>query len=110
MSVRDDLVRIIDDVLGDDPRTALLAYHRLTAHELPWLEQRVVMHARANDWNWATIGRLLGRTRQSMRQRFDGATLALRPDPHLQKHRQESAYRRIAEDVRRSYDDDPIGW
>ena len=110
MSVRDDLGRIIDDLLDDDPRTALLAYRRLTADELPWLERRVIALARREGWNWATIGRLLGRTRQSMRQRFEGAGLVMRPDPHVLKHRQEAAYHRIADEVRRANDDDPIAW
>lgn len=117
MNVRNDLVRIIDDLLGDDPRLALIACARLTNDEIPWLEQRAVSLARRNGWNWAKIGRLLRRTRQSVRQRFDNATLAMRPDPHLLRHRQAAEFAGIHEEIRRSAacdgsgdGDDPIAW
>ncbi|MCU1389149.1 MAG: hypothetical protein JWL72_2487 [Ilumatobacteraceae bacterium] len=110
MNVRAQLDQLLDDVLSDDPRTALIALHRLVDDELPWIEQRVVALARREGWNWATIARLLGRSRQSVHERFRNIRLALRPDPHLAKHVQERAYRGIAEAVRRNQDDDPIGW
>jgi hypothetical protein len=110
MKVRDDLVRIIDDVLGDDPRAALIACARLTDDELPWLEQRVVALARREGWNWATIGRLLRRTRQTVRQRFDGVPLAKRHDPHLAYNRGEAEFARLRNDFQRQADDDPIAW
>ncbi|MCU1401235.1 MAG: hypothetical protein JWN62_4344 [Acidimicrobiales bacterium] len=110
MTVRAQLDQLLDDVLCDDPRTALIALHRLVDDELPWIEQRVVALARRDGWNWATIARLLGRSRQSVHERFRNIRLALRPDPYLAKHVQERAYRGIAEAVRRNQDDDPIGW
>ena len=74
MEVRDQLKALLDDVLDDDPRAALIAYRRLVEHELPWIEQRVVALARREEWNWAKIARLLGRTRQSVHERFRTAT------------------------------------
>ena len=110
MTVRDQLDALLDDLLGDDPRPALIAFCRLVDDELPWLEQRVVALARREGWNWATIARLLGRSRQSVHERFRNIRLSIRPDPHLAKHRQERDYRGIAEAVRRNQDDDPVGW
>ena len=74
MNVRDDLVRVIDGLLSDDPHVALVAFRRLAVDELPWLEQRAVAVARCSGWNWATIGRMLGMSRQGSRKRFDAAT------------------------------------
>ena len=110
MDVRRDLNRIIDDVLGDDPRAALIACARLADDELPWLEQRVVALARREGWNWARIGRLLRRTRQSVRQRFDNAQLAMRHDPHLDYHRSEAGFANLRRDFERAADDDPVAW
>lgn len=105
-----DLTSLIDDLLSDHPRTALIAYRRLTVDELPWLELRVVALARRQGWGWATIARLLGRTRQSVHERFHSARIALRPDPNLAKHRQQAAFAGIAEEARRCTDDDPVAW
>ncbi|MCU1393737.1 MAG: hypothetical protein JWM34_2165 [Ilumatobacteraceae bacterium] len=110
MEVRDQLKTLIDEVLDDDPRTALIAYRRLVDDEIPWIEQRVVALARRENWNWATIARLLGRTRQSVHERFRKAAIAHRPDPHLAKHQYERSFRQITEDIRRRDDDDPIAW
>lgn len=110
MNARADLHRLVDDLLSDDPRTALVAYRRLTVDELPWLEQRVVALARINGWKWATIGRLLGRTRQGLQQRFRNIKLALRPDPLADRHQYEATFDRLREDARRLSDDDPIAW
>ena len=110
MNVRDDLVRIIDDILGDDPRAALIAFARLTEDELPWLEQRVVALARREGWNWAKIGRLLRRTRQTVRQKHHGAPLAKRRDPHLPYHRGEAKFAKLRRDLERQRDDDPVAW
>ena len=60
MDIRGTLHQLVDDMLDQDPRRALIAY-RLMAHEhLPWLEKRVVALARRENWKWAPIGRLLG--------------------------------------------------
>jgi hypothetical protein len=69
MDVRVDLHRLVDEVLDDDPRAALIAYRRLADEHLAWLEERVVRLARREQWTWARIGRLLGRSRQAVRQK-----------------------------------------
>ena len=48
---------------------------------------RAVAIARHSGWNEATIGRLLGMTRQGTRKRFDAANIARRPDPFVGHHR-----------------------
>lgn len=73
MTVERDLHALIDDVLGDDARRALVAYRRLTIEHLPRLERRAVLAGRRRGDSWAAIGRLLGRSRQSVQQRFDRA-------------------------------------
>lgn len=70
MDIRDELHELVDDVVGDDPRRALMAYRRLSGDELGWLEQRVVALARRNEWSWGRIARILGRSRQSVHRRF----------------------------------------
>lgn len=114
MDVRNELKRLIDDVLSDDPRTALIALRKLTDDELPWVEQKVVALARCAGWNWATIGRLLQRDRTSVRSRFGGARLAMRQLPHTFASAHDREYRELlAEaDRRRRFDadDDPVAW
>lgn len=57
-------------MLADDPRVALFAIRRMLDEEIPWLEQRAVRLARSHGKAWATIGRALGRSRQSVQQRY----------------------------------------
>jgi len=66
----DELHRLINDALADDPRVALIACRRLSDDEFASIERRAVRRARQEGWTWARIGRLLGRTRQSVRARF----------------------------------------
>ena len=66
----DELHRLINDALADDPRVALIACRRLSDEEFASIERRAVRRARQEGWTWARIGRLLGRTRQSVRARF----------------------------------------
>lgn len=108
MSVRTDLDSLLDDILDDDPRRALIAFRKLTKDELPWMEQRVVALARREDWNWARIGRLLGRSRSAMQQRFKYARIKLRPDPYLLTRAQEVALANYAR--RGEAEHDPIAW
>lgn len=70
MAIRTELHHLLDEVLGDDPRRSLIAVRRLHDDHLPWLEARAVAKAREHGWNWAQIGRLLGRRRQSVRERY----------------------------------------
>ena len=93
--VRDELRRLVDEVLGDDPRTALVAYRDLADRQLPWVEQRVVALARREGLNWAQIARQLGRSRQAVQRRF--VTIVPRPAPGPR----ETAFERL---VRRQND------
>ena len=112
--MRDDLDTLLDAILGDDPKQALAAYRDLADRQLPWLEQRVVALARRDGLNWAVIGRLLGRTRQTVRERF--GTIVARPAPG----RSESSYSRMVREHEEAFlrlnnprpepDDDPVGW
>ena len=72
---------MIDDVLGQDPRRALIAFHELNDTQMPWLEQRVVALAGRDDWSWARIARLLGRSRQDVHRRLRTIVPALPHDP-----------------------------
>ncbi len=84
MAKTDELHKLIIDALADDPRAALIACRRLADEELASIERNAVRRARQNGWTWARIGRLLGRTRQSVRARFadvDAAAPLGLPDP-----------------------------
>ena len=74
----DEIQRHLDAALGDDPRDALIAVRKLINDDLPWLERRAVDLARRELWSWVRISRLLMRSRQSVRERFqpfDGVPL-----------------------------------
>jgi hypothetical protein len=80
----DELHQLINDSLADDPRVALIACRRLAHEEFASIERRAVRRARQDGWTWARIGRLLGRTRQSVRARFadvDAVPPLRLPDP-----------------------------
>jgi hypothetical protein len=62
--------RHLREALGDDPRLALAAVRLISEEDLPWLEDRAVRYARWHGYSWARIGRLLLRSRQSVRERF----------------------------------------
>lgn len=83
MDTRTQLEALLRHALDDDPRSALGAVRRLTADELPWLEERAVRLARQNGMSWARIARLLALPRQTAHRRFnhldDGAPR--RPEP-----------------------------
>jgi hypothetical protein len=67
--IRVELDRLITDALSEEPRSALAASRQLAAQQR-WLEQRAVALARRHGMSWGVIGRLLGITRQSARERF----------------------------------------
>jgi len=108
------LDQLLDAILSDDPRRALAAYRDLADRQLPWLEQRAVALARMDGLNWAVIGHLLGRTRQTVRERF--GTIVARPAPGTH----ESAYSRMVREHEEAFlrlndplpqdDDDPVAW
>lgn len=114
--IRRQLIAMIDDALGDDPKAALVAAHRL-AKEIGWLQQKAVALARVNGWGWGHIGRLLGMTRQGARKKFPLAPP--QPSPHtIASNRYLKDQRegeRLVERFRngtlsRPDDDDPIFW
>jgi hypothetical protein len=76
--VRQQLIGMIDDALGEEPKRALIATRQLKA-ELQWLTERSVAVARREGYDWGRIGRLLGITRQSARERFKAAPPRLPP-------------------------------
>jgi hypothetical protein len=108
MNVGDQLHIIVEDLLGDDARRALIAYHRLVGDELPWIEQRVVGLARRDGWSWARIGRLLGRSRQAVQKRFEGLAPIRRANPRAEQRRQEAAFARLLRGV--MSEPDPVPW
>jgi hypothetical protein len=69
LPIRRELDRLVVDALSDEPRLALAAARQLAAQQ-GWIEQRAVALARRHGMSWAVIGRLLGITRQSARERF----------------------------------------
>lgn len=75
-----ELVALIDEALGDGPKSALIAARRL-GEEIQWLQGRAVTTALANGYNWGQIGRLLGLTRQGARKKF--AFVPATPAPHV---------------------------
>ncbi|CAB4886268.1 unannotated protein [freshwater metagenome] len=99
MDIRSRLHVMVDDILGDDPRTALIAFRELSGEQLPWLEQRVVALARRDEWAWARIARLLGRSRQQVHQRFRTLTPALPHDPMAAHRRWETEAARLLANV-----------
>ena len=110
MNVHTDLHRLIDEVLDDDPRRALIAYRRLAKEHVPWLEQRVVALARREGWNWAKIGRLLDVSRAALHARF--RTIAPRVAPQREEYgeRWERDSTRVINLARAPVDDEPIAW
>jgi hypothetical protein len=101
--MRKELDRYLDLALGDDPRLAVAAARQLR-EEVGWIEQRAVALARREGYDWARIGRLLGTSRQSARERFSRQLPRLRPSPvrHDDVQRQhdeiERMFGRLTED------------
>ena len=89
MDIRIRLHNLVDGILGEDPRAALIAFHELHDAQMPWLEQRVVALARRERWSWARIARLLGRSRQDVHKRLRTITPALPHDPYAEYRRWE---------------------
>jgi hypothetical protein len=113
--VRIELIGMIDNALGDDPKRALIAARQLR-DEVEWLTERSVALARREGWDWGRISRLLGITRQWARERFKTAPPRL--PPHVVAHNRYTAERRETERLigqlgrpkRRAQDDDPVAW
>ena len=132
MDIRGRLHLMIDDILGQDPRAALIAMRELNDHHVPWLEQRVVSLARRERWTWARIARLRGRSRQHVHQRFKTITPTLPHDPMADHRRWELESIRVLNEYKAgkpsasqpagtytysysysypsAHDDDVVGW
>ena len=79
---------LFSDAIGSNPRLALVAVRAL-ADETDWLLVRAVRLARADGYNWAQIGRLLGVSRQAAKKRFESLDDGVGPmtsftPPHTQ--------------------------
>jgi hypothetical protein len=106
---------MIDDALGDGPKSALIAARQLKA-EVEWLTERSVALARREGYDWGRISRLLGITRQWARERFKAAPPRL--PPHVvarnrymaQQREGERLLRQLGQAKRRDQDDDPVAW
>lgn len=117
--MRQQLDRLLDDALGDDPRLAIASARQLRA-ECVWIEQRAVGLARRCGYDWGRIGRLLGISRQSARSRFARVLPTVPPSQrvaarsHLETDR-ERLVRAMNEIREQSYrdgltDDDTVAW
>ena len=78
--VREELVRMIDRALGDQPKEALIAARQLQ-DDVEWLIERCVALARREGYDWGRISRLLRISRQWARVRFKNAPP--RVPPHV---------------------------
>lgn len=79
----DRLRQVFRDAGSSNPRIALAAI-RLLEDDLDWLLVRTVRMARQQGYDWARIGRLLRRSRQSVRERFERLAPKAGPfPPHL---------------------------
>ena len=92
--VREELRDMIDRALGDDPKAALIAARQLKS-EVEWLTERSVALARRDGYDWGRIGRLLGVSRQSARERFKSAPPRL--PPHVVRRNRYLAEQRETE-------------
>lgn len=70
MGARTELRRRIDEALIGPPHEALIAVRMLIDDDLTWLQRHAVGRERRSGYTWAEIGRLLGRSRQAVRERF----------------------------------------
>jgi len=68
------------DPRSTDPRLALAGV-KFMEDECQWLMVRAVRLARAAGYDWGRIGRLLGRSRQAVRERFDRLAPLVGPLP-----------------------------
>ena len=104
MTCPSDIKRHVAEALGNDPQRAIVAVRRLVADDLPWLEARAVRLGRSEGYSWAVLGRMLGKSRQAIRQRFvsiDGTPQPLPRPPMSDDDRIMTAWNRARSDVRR---------
>lgn len=109
--------QLVVDAGGSNPRLALASVKALE-DELDWLLVRAVRLARAEGYDWARIGRLLGVSRQGARKRFESLAPLMGPlPPHTRGRtpweRQATDLAEQAADVRRRAEfesGDPVFW
>ena len=97
MDIARRLHLIIDDMLGQDPRRALIAHRELKDEHLPWLEQRIVALAKRDGWSYGRMARLLGVSRQHLHRRFS----TLRPATPVDHRAEQQALERMIVRMRR---------
>ncbi len=112
-----DLRQLVRDAGSANPRIALAAV-RVLEDEVEWLLVRAVRLARTEGYDWGRIGRLLGRRRQTVRERFGRLAPGMSPlPPHLRERsdleRASAELRERLADQRRRREfesDDPVAW
>jgi hypothetical protein len=114
MDTRRQLHHLLDDMLSANPRTALIATKRMTG-ELSWIEQRAVGIARREGWTFARIARLLGRTRQSVHQRYGSMPAQIvspRNNWNRAAQKAEADFVRLMREIDedRRYGEEPVAW
>ena len=112
--MRDELVAMVDRALSTVPREALVGVRQLEL-ELDWLMRRAVALARRDGYEWAPIGRLLGRSRQAVRQRFRSMVPVASPSSRRRDvtERYRAEVHELLADVRRIREadgDDVVPW
>lgn len=105
--VEREIVELTIDALGPRSGVALGSLRLLIDDYLPWLERRSVHRARASGTSWAGIARLLGRSRQSIHERFVRPVSAsdVLPPPPLRSSDSDAIDRRDATRTRRQMAD-----
>lgn len=101
----------VADAFGLDHRRALIAVRELLTTDLPWLEQRAVLLARANGASWGEVGRSLRRSRQAVRQRYlavDGTPPPIARLPVRDDLRFMAIWNERLADVRRRHEFDDL--
>lgn len=101
--VEREIVQLTIDALGARPGVALGSMRLLVDEYLPWLERRSVHRARQQGTSWAGIARLLGRSRQSIHERFvrTVSVSEVLPPPPLGSSERDASERRDATRQRR---------
>lgn len=115
--VRTELVAMIDQALGDQPKEAPIAARQLQ-HEIEWLIERCVALGRREGYDWGRIGRLLRVSRQWTRVRFKNAPPRMPPHQVIRNRylREQRETERMIDEYRRGRkhgeddDDDVVAW
>lgn len=91
-ALRRGLLAMVEQICCPDAREAMIGARRLEV-AMDEVLVHVVRQARRRGYPWARIGRLLGRSRQAMRQRFADAVPEPAPQVSARElHEQHRAY------------------